>query len=84
MSNFQNDILIPPIFSITRTKVECAGLCLSMKNCNSFYWREAYTSCQILAKGDLCMSDMDSVVVYTKIDNLPPSCPSKLLLTIPF
>ena len=77
-------ILILTAFSINRTKVECAGLCLAMKNCNSFYWQEAYTSCQILAKGDLCMLNMDSVVIYTKIDDLPPSCPSTLLSKIPF
>ena len=62
-----------------RTKVECAGLCLSTENCNSFYWEESYTRCQMLQKGELCMDQQNihSVVIYAKINDLPPPCPSK-------
>ena len=67
------------ISSKNRTKVECAGLCLSMEDCNSFYWDETSTSCQVLTKDKLCLDhqNISPVVVYAKIDDMPDLCPGK-------
>ena len=83
MKSFQNlNILICLSFFIQNksTKVECAGLCLSLKTCHVFQWigsndENNPNECKILEKDGLCPTDDDSLIeIYVDANEESLSC----------
>ena len=71
------------MFSMLRTKVECAGLCLSLPNCFAFQWLtldkvKAQYSCLLLKEGGMCKGKESSVEIYADGAGRIPFCPGIL------
>ena len=73
------------MFIISRTKVECAGLCLSMMSngCYGFQWvnlqtgRDKYACKLFKQTKELCSDSDDQIEVYVAGEDAIPKCGGK-------
>ena len=71
-------------YQYDRTKVECAGFCLSLQTCHAFCWigsneKQANNLCLVLEKDSLCLtSDNNSIEIYIDSNENFPDCPGVL------
>ena len=65
------------VYIYNRTKVECAGLCLSTTDCHGFEWINSGLSCRMMLQSGLCLDNQKKkpVSIYVDQDNMPPICP---------
>ena len=67
-----------------RTKVECAGLCLSEENCHVFKFVKGEKDnyfCTLYDKEGTCIiDDSKSIETYADQNTIPPYCPGKTLV----
>ena len=61
-----------------RTKVECAGLCLSFRKCFAFNWSETGKACNLIKKQDGPDEDLPNMV-YVGINDVIKACQGMLL-----
>ena len=74
------------LYNHGRTKVECAGLCLSIENCHAFYWIAAgefslagANFCRLFKIDGICLTtDYDPVEIYSDANIDIPSCAGKI------
>ena len=68
------------IYHLVRTKVECAGLCLSIETCHAFdFNRAGYNICRLLKIDGICLTtDYDPVEIYADANIDIPSCAGKI------
>ena len=77
--------LIFYLHNLGRTKVECAGLCLSIENCHAFNWISAANFnlagddiCRLLKIDGICLTtDYDPIEIYVDAKIDIPSCAGK-------
>ena len=71
--------------TIDRTKVECAGLCLSIKGCHAFRWIPSSSGtkeniCRILENNELCITvNLSPIDIYVDASIDIPSCEGELI-----
>ena len=59
-----------------RTKVECAGLCLSINDCSAFQFITGPFSCYLYKKDGACqLGDADLIELYVEENMELPPCP---------
>ena len=66
---------------LSRTPVECGGLCLSNKDCYAFFFVEANITCFLFQEEGMCFTnrEKDTVVeVYAEEAKYLPRCPGKI------
>ena len=71
-----------------RTKVECAGLCLSIEDCHAFNWISSAdfnlagdNMCRLLEIDEICLTtDYDPIEIYADANIVIPSCAGKKFL----
>ena len=69
------------IYLLSRTPVECGGLCLSNKDCYAFFFVEANITCFLFQEEGMCFTnrEKDTVVeVYAEEAKYLPRCPGKI------